>query len=96
MKPTLNSEKREVLVDGKRSTLSPIEYMLLQYLMQNSGKSVPYDELYQAVWQRPSLGDLRSLFVHIRHLRQYIEANPSEPRYILTSANGGYLFSEEG
>ena len=62
--------------------------------MKNEGRFVTFDEVYQAVWQRPSLGDMRALFVHVSHLRQKIEDNPSKPAYIRTHMRDGYLFTK--
>lgn len=78
---------------GTPVLLSPTEYELLCYFMQHPGRFIPFDELYNAVWQRPSMGDLRTLFVHIAHLRQKIEDDSSRPEYIRTHMRDGYIFS---
>lgn len=90
---TINPDTRSVTKKGLPLSLSPTEYELLYYLMSHPDQFISFDELYQAVWQRPSLGDVRALFVHISHLRQKIEDDPSEPRYIRTHMRGGYIFS---
>ena len=90
----LDSATRTVLKGGQPLTLSPTEYEILYFLMSHPGRFVTFDEVYQAVWQRPSLGDVRALFVHVSHLRQKIEANPAKPAYIRTHLRDGYIFSD--
>ncbi|MBR4209473.1 MAG: response regulator transcription factor [Lachnospiraceae bacterium] len=90
----LDTGSRSVRKRGETLNLSPIEYEILYYLMKNEGRFVTFDEVYQAVWQRPSLGDMRALFVHVSHLRQKIEDNPSKPAYIRTHMRDGYLFTK--
>lgn len=89
----LDTALHTVSKNGAPVPLSPTEYELLCYFMQHPGRFIPFDELYNAVWQRPSMGDLRTLFVHIAHLRQKIEADPSRPEYIRTHMRDGYIFS---
>lgn len=88
----LDTALHTVTKNGTPVPLSPTEYELLCYFMQHPGRFIPFDELYNAVWQRPSMGDLRTLFVHIAHLRQKIEADPSRPEYIRTHMRDGYIF----
>ena len=88
----IDSSTRTVYKNGTVLTLSPTEYEILYYLMTNRDRFVPFDEVYQAVWQRPSLGDVRALFVHVSHLRQKIEDNPSKPVYLRTHLRDGYVF----
>ncbi len=90
---TLDPALHAVTKAGAPVSLSPTEYELLCYFMRNPGRFISFDELYNAVWQRPSVGDLRTLFVHITHLRQKIEDDPSRPRYIRTHMRDGYIFS---
>jgi len=85
--------KHRVQKAGREIALSPTEYELLVYLMQHPGVFVSFEEIYWAVWQRPSLGDMRALFVHISHLRQKIEDQPAQPAYIRTHMRGGYVFA---
>lgn len=89
----IDTAMRCVYKRGKVLSLSPTEYEILYYLMSNAGRFVTFDEVYQAVWQRPSLGDMRALFVHVSHLRQKIEDNPASPVYIRTHLRDGYIFS---
>ncbi len=90
----LDTKVRQAWKGEQKIPLSPTEYEVLYYLMKNRDRFVAYDELYRAVWQRPSLGDLRSLFVHIRHLRLKVETNPSKPELIRTHMRGGYILGE--
>lgn len=85
-----------VTKDGEPVPLSPTEYELLGYFMKNAGRFIGFEELYSAVWQRPSMGDLRTLFVHIAHLRQKIEDDPAHPEYIRTHMRDGYIFAQGG
>lgn len=91
---TVHPATKTVTKNGIPISLSPTEYELLYHLMTNPNQFISFDELYQAVWQRPSLGDVRALFVHISHLRQKIEDNPTDPQYIRTHMRGGYIFSD--
>lgn len=90
----LDAKTHTVNKQGTPVSLSPTEYEILHFLMRHKGQFVSFDEIYQAVWQRSSLGDVRALFVHISHLRQKIEKNPSESLYIRTHMRGGYILSE--
>ena len=88
----LDAALHSVTKAGEKVSLSPTEYELLRYFMANQGRFISFDELYNAVWQRPSVGDFRALFVHITHLRQKIETDPSRPEYIRTHMRDGYIF----
>ena len=90
----MDTGTRCVYKRGEVLSLSPTEYEILYYLMSNPGRFVSFDEVYQTVWQRPSLGDVRALFVHVSHLRQKIEDNPTRPLYIRTHLRDGYIFGD--
>lgn len=90
----LDSEKHKLYKNGRPVRLSPTEYELICFLMNNPNRFIPFEEIYETVWQKPSLGDNRALFVHISHLRQKLEDNPAEPVFIKTHMRGGYIFSE--
>ena len=90
----LDSSTRTVMKNGQTLSLSPTEYEILYFLMTHPNQFVTFDEIYQAVWQRPSLGDVRALFVHVSHLRQKIEDNPAKPFYLRTHLRDGYIFSD--
>ena len=90
----MDTAVRTVSKGGKPIALSPTEYEILYFLMCNPGRFVSFDEVYEAVWQRPSLGDVRALFVHVSHLRQKIEDDPARPVYLRTHLRDGYIFSD--
>lgn len=89
----LDPSSHAVKKHGGTITLSPTEYQILDFLMRNCGRFVSFDEIYEAVWQKPSLGDVRTLFVHIRNLRKKIEDDPANPYYIKTHLRDGYIFA---
>ena len=91
----LELDTHRVTKNGQELILSPTEYEILYYLASNRGRFISFDEIYKNVWQRPSLGDMRTLFVHISHLRQKIEDDPANPFYIRTRLRDGYVFGEE-
>ena len=77
-------------VDGEPIALTPKEYDILYYLMQHPGKVFTPAELYSAVWNEAPVGTDNTVAVHIRHLREKLEINPSEPRYIKVVWGKGY------
>ena len=87
---TLNDSTKTVTVDGDPVSLTPIEYSILHLLMKNPGKVFSTKALYEAVWQEAALGSEGAVAVHIRHLREKIEINPSEPRYLKVIWGQGY------
>ena len=78
----LDEEKKSVSVDGDEVALTPIEFNILRLLMKNPGRIYSSAQIYELVWKEDSLGAETSVSVHIRHLRQKLEINPSEPRYL--------------
>ena len=86
----LNDSTKQVTVDGELATLTPIEYSILKLLMANPGKVYSTKALYEAVWQETAFGSEGAVAVHIRHLREKIEINPSEPRYLKVVWGQGY------
>ena len=87
---TLNDRTKSVTVEGENANLTPTEYSILKLLMENPGKVYSTKALYEAVWQEAALGSEGAVAVHIRHLREKIEINPSEPRYIKVVWGQGY------
>lgn len=87
---TLNEQTKAVTVDGQAVALTPIEFSILRLLMENPGKVYSTKALYEAVWQEAALGSEGAVAVHIRHLREKIEINPSEPRYLKVVWGQGY------
>lgn len=87
---TLNDTTKTASVDDSPVALTPIEYSILKLLMENPGKVYSTKALYEAVWQESALGSEGAVAVHIRHLREKIEINPSEPRYLKVVWGQGY------
>ena len=86
----LNDRAKEVLVDGERVSLTPTEFEILKLLMKNRGKVLSPKEIYESVWNERCLGNDSTIAVHIRHLREKVEINPAEPRYLKVVWAHGY------
>ena len=86
----LNDQEKLVTVDGEAVSLTPIEYAILKLLMENPGKVYSSKEIYRLVWQEEPLGAEGAVSVHIRHLREKIEIDPGNPRYIKVVWGQGY------
>ena len=86
----LDDRTKSVTVEGETVSLTPTEYAILQLLMRNPGKVFSTKVLYESVWQEAALGSEGAVAVHIRHLREKIEINPSEPRYLKVVWGQGY------
>lgn len=93
---TMDDRTKTVSVDGAPVNLTPTEYAILHMLMQNPGKVFSTKVLYESVWQEAALGSEGAVAVHIRHLREKIEINPSEPRYLKVVWGQGYKLEGEG
>ena len=87
---TLDDRTKSVVVEGETVSLTPTEYAILHLLMRNPGKVFSTKHLYESVWQEAALGSEGAVAVHIRHLREKIEINPSEPRYLKVVWGQGY------
>ena len=87
---TLDDRTKTVTVEGDTVSLTPTEYSILHLLMKNPGKVFSTKNLYESVWQEAALGSEGAVAVHIRHLREKIEINPSEPRYLKVVWGQGY------
>ncbi len=87
---TLDKSGKEVSVDGREISLTPMEFNILQLLMEHPGKVYSSREIYELVWKDEPIGAEGVVAVHIRHLREKIEINPSEPRYIKVVWGQGY------
>ena len=87
---TLDDRTKTVTVEGEIVSLTPTEYSILHLLMKNPGKVFSTKTLYESVWQEAALGSEGAVAVHIRHLREKIEINPSEPRYLKVVWGQGY------
>ena len=88
----LDCESRRVSVDGKEINLTAKEFDVLELLVQNPQKVYSRENLLNIVWGYEYLGDVRTVDVHIRRLREKIEENPSEPKYVHTKWGVGYYF----
>lgn len=86
----LDDRTKSVAVEGEEVSLTPTEYAILRLLMANPGKVYSTKLLYESVWQEAALGSEGAVAVHIRHLREKIEINPSEPRYLKVVWGQGY------
>ena len=87
---TLNTETKEVLVDGDPVKLTAREYNILEYLMANMGKVLSSTQIYEAVWNEPAFHTEKTVTVHIRNIREKIEINPKEPKYLKVVWGLGY------
>ena len=86
----LDDRTKTVTVEGEPVSLTPTEYAILHLLMANPGKVFSTKVLYESVWQEAALGSEGTVAVHICHLREKIEINPSEPRYLKVVWGQGY------
>ena len=86
----LDDRTKVVTVEGEPVNLTPTEYAILKLLMSSPGKVFSTKVLYESVWQEVALGSEGAVAVHIRHLREKIEINPSEPRYLKVMWGQGY------
>lgn len=91
---TVDFAAKQVYVGGNAVKLTSLEYRLLTYLIANKGKVIPKKELFEKVWEDRFTGD-GTLNVHIRKIREAIEINPNEPKYIVTIWGDGYKFTGE-
>lgn len=89
---SLNDTSKTVTVDGDIVNLTPTEYEILKLLMQNKGRVMSQKEIYESVRNELAFGAENTIAVHIRHLREKIEINPSDPRYIKVVWAHGYKF----
>jgi len=86
----LNDAAKAVTVDGDPVSLTPIEYNILLLLMKNPGRVFSTSQIYELVWNDPSLGSENTVAVHIRHLREKLEIDPANPRYLKVVWGLGY------
>ncbi|MGE7633986.1 response regulator transcription factor [Bacillus paramycoides] len=91
---SLNLTEESLYKDGQLVDLTPTEYMILQYLMDNASKPVSRDEILNMIWGVNYVGETKVVDVNMRRLRQKIECNPSEPQFILTVWGKGYVWKE--
>lgn len=89
---SVDFNQREVIVKGKRIKLRPTEYRLLYHLIENAGWTVPHDQLLAKVWGYEYRDEAHYVRLYVNYLREKIEEDPSNPRYILTERGVGYRF----
>jgi len=86
----IDDEKKEVTVDGETVKLTPSEYNILLLLVKNLGRVYTIDQIYENVWNESAMGADNTVAVHVRHIREKIEINPKEPRYLKVVWGVGY------
>ena len=86
----INDETKQVTVDGKEIKLTATEYNILKFLLENKGKVYSIEQIYENVWNEESYGAENIIAVHIRHIREKIEINPKEPKYLKVIWGIGY------
>ena len=86
----MNYETKEVTVDGEPVKLTPIEYNILLLLVKNAGRVFSIDQIYENIWNEEAIGADNTVAVHIRHIREKIEINPKDPRYLKVVWGVGY------
>ena len=82
--------QRTVTVDGKNVRLTPIEYKILRFLVQQQGKVFSNSQIYESIWNMEAFGADNTIAVHVRHIREKIESNPRQPRYLKVVWGNGY------
>jgi DNA-binding response OmpR family regulator len=92
---TLNDSTKIVTAEGEPVSLTPMEYGILKLLMEHPGRVYSTKAIYEAVWQETAFGSEGAVAVHIRHLREKIEINPSDPRYLKVVWGQGYKMEED-
>jgi len=88
----IDFDERDVIIDGRRIPLRPTEYRLLYHLVQNAGRTLPFEVILARVWGPEYRDETNYVHLYVTYLRQKIEADPSNPRYILTKRGVGYSF----
>ena len=86
----LDTDAKCLFVDGESVKVTPIEYKIMEYLMSNMGKVLSSSQIYEAVWNEPSFTSEKTVTVHIRNIREKIEINPKDPKYIKVVYGLGY------
>ena len=86
----INDDTKQVTVDGETVKMTPIEYNILLLLMKNQGRVFSIDQIYESIWNEDAIGADNTVAVHIRHIREKIEINAKEPRYLKVVWGIGY------
>lgn len=91
----INDDTKEVTVDGEPVKMTPIEYNILLLLMKNQGRVFSINQIYESIWNEDAIGADNTVAVHIRHIREKIEINPKEPRYLKVVWGVGYKIDKQ-
>ncbi len=91
----INDETKEVTVDGEPVKLTPIEYNILLFLVKNKGKVFSINQIYENIWNENAIGADNTVAVHIRHIREKVEINPKEPKYLKVVWGVGYKIEDD-
>ena len=86
----IDDDRKEVTVDGDVVKLTPIEYRILLFLVQNQGRVFSINQIYESIWEEEAIAADNTVAVHIHHIREKIEINPKEPRYLKVVWGLGY------
>lgn len=86
----IDDDRKEVTVDGEAVKLTPIEYRILLFLVKNQGRVFSINQIYESIWEEEAIAADNTVAVHIRHIREKIEINPKEPRYLKVVWGLGY------
>lgn len=86
----MNDKTKTVTVDGEGRNLTPLEYSILKLLMSHPGQVFSTSQIYERVWNDPAYGSENTVAVHIRHLREKLEIDPGDPRYLKVVWGLGY------
>ena len=92
---SINDETKEVTVDGEVVKMTPIEYNILLLLVKNQGRVFSINQIYESIWNEDAIGADNTVAVHIRHIREKIEINPREPRYLKVVWGVGYKIEKQ-
>lgn len=90
----VNDDSKEVTVDGESVKLTPYEYKILLLLVKNQGRVFTIEQIYENVWEEEAIAADNTVAVHIRHIREKIEINPKEPRYLKVVWGVGYKIAK--
>ncbi len=92
---SIDDETKQVTVDGEVVKMTPIEYNILLLLVKNQGKVFSINQIYENIWNEDAIGADNTVAVHIRHIREKIEINPKEPRYLKVVWGVGYKIDKQ-
>lgn len=91
----INDDTKQVTVDDELVKLTPIEYNILLLLVKNQGRVFSIDQIYESIWNEDAIGADNTVAVHIRHIREKIEINPKDPRYLKVVWGVGYKIDKQ-